>query len=96
MLGVCKEGGGQWGAQVAEGNTSVLHLLHHLAVGVFYLLRVRDVQLEHREALGARSSQFLCPGSLFIQNSSKHREAQRIQILGQSMADPGITTCNTK
>ena len=56
MLGICKEGGGQSRAQVAEGSTFVLQLLLHCAVGRFYLLRVGDVQLEHREILGAGSS----------------------------------------
>lgn len=56
MSGICKEGRGQPRAQVAEGSTFVLHLLLHFAVGLLYLLRVGDVQLEHREMLGAGSS----------------------------------------
>ena len=74
-------------------STSVLHLFHHFAVGVFYLLRVGDVHLEHGDALGAGSSQFLCSWSLFIQNSDKYREAKLIQIFGQGMAKARITTC---
>lgn len=56
MLGVCKEGGGHSRARVAEGSTSVLQLFLHFAVGIFYLLRVGNVQLEHGETLGAGSS----------------------------------------
>lgn len=56
MLGIFEEGGGQSRAQVAEGSTSVLHLFHHFAVSISYLLRVGDVQLEHRQVLGAGSS----------------------------------------
>lgn len=78
---------------MAGGSTSVLHLLHHFAVGVFYLLGVGDIQLEHREARGAGSSQLLCPCSVFIQNSGKHGEAQLVQVLGQSMANPRVATC---
>lgn len=54
--GICKGGGEQSRARVTEGGTSVLHLLQDFAVGVFDLLRVSDVQLEHRQALGAASS----------------------------------------
>lgn len=55
------QGGGRSSrAQVTEGSTSVLHLFHHFAIGVFYLLRVGDIQLDHREVLRAGSSQFLC------------------------------------
>lgn len=93
VLVICEEGGGQLRAWTDKGSTSVLHLFHHFAVGIFYLLWVSDIHLEHREALGADSSQVLCSGSLFIQNSHKYREAKFIQVFGQSMAKSGIATC---
>lgn len=92
VLVTCQEGKRQL-RESSEGCTSVLQLFHHFAVGVFYLLRVSDIHLEHREALGACSSQFLCSWSLFIQNSHKYREAKLIQVFGQSVAKSRIATC---
>lgn len=89
-LGVCQEVEGRAGR---AGGTSVLHLLHDLAVGVFDLLRVGDVQLEHGEALRAGSSQLLCSRSIFVQNARKHGEAQLVQILGQSVTNAGVAAC---
>lgn len=90
VLVICEEGAVEG---MDKGSTSVLHLFHHFAVGIFYLLWVGDIHLEHREAFGADSSQVLCSGSLFIQNSHKYREAKFIQVFGQSMAKSGIATC---
>lgn len=59
MTGLGKEVEAIEGA-MADGRTSVLHLLHHCAVRIFYLLGVSDVHLQHGETCGASSSQFLC------------------------------------
>lgn len=90
--GVGEAGTGNGGLRQV-GGTFVLHLFYDFAVSIFDLLRVGDIHLQHREALGAGSSQFLCSRALFIQNPGKYREAQIVQMLGQAMAEPRVTTC---
>ena len=79
-----------------EVGTFVLNLLCDFAVSIFYLLWLGDIHLEHRKALRAGFSQFLCSRAFFIQHSGEHRETQLVQMLGQSMTETGISTCKSR
>lgn len=72
--------------------TCVSNLSADVVVGGLDLLVVGHIQLQNLQPSGRFSSQLLGSGSIGVQNSSEHQQAQFAQPPRQRVSEPRITT----